>query len=286
MARDGQYRLLWSSISTSRKIRCVSGDKWFRIGCHLVYSWLIPWTDDDGRLRGEPLWVLANILPNEGLSVDEISTMLYELSKVGLIQWYEVDGERFIQVLDNENHQLIRKDRYKASTYPSCNGSATICQPNDNQMSDIPRQNRNPLPTPLPTPTPSPSPTHTQRRRRAADAQPNTLFHKFWAEYPKKKSKGQAEKAFSKLNPDEQLVDLMVSKIEQAKKSADWTKENGKYIPYPATWINAKGWEDEETETHVMGISDKTRQTLEAGKRWMEKHEGSQTLPPEHGDLG
>ena len=245
MARDEQYRLLWSSISTSRKIRCVRGDKWFRVGCHLVYSWLIPWTDDDGRLRGEPLWILANILPNEGLTVDEIGSMLFELGRVGLIQWYEVDGERFIQVIDNENHQLIRKDRYKASTYPECNGNATICQPSDNQVTDESRQNRNPLSTPTPSSSPTPTPTHSPPRRRAADAQPNPLFEKFWTAYPKKKSRGQAEKAFSKINPDEQLLATMIAKIGQAKTSDEWTREGGRYIPHPATWLNAKGWEDE-----------------------------------------
>ena len=25
----------------------------------------------------------------------------------------------------------------------------------------------------------------------------------------------------------------------------DWRKENGKFIPYPGTWLNAKGWESE-----------------------------------------
>ena len=71
-------------------------------------------------------------------------------------------------------------------------------------------------------------------------------FEKLWNSYPKKKSKGQAEKVFSKINPDEQLLAKMIATIERAKKSEDWIKEKGKYIPHPATWLNAKGWEDEE----------------------------------------
>lgn len=73
------------------------------------------------------------------------------------------------------------------------------------------------------------------------------LFDEFWAQYPKKRSKGQAEKAWVKIQPqpDEQLVDRMIAAIERAKKSEEWRKENGRYIPYPATWLNAKGWEDE-----------------------------------------
>ena len=39
--------------------------------------------------------------------------------------------------------------------------------------------------------------------------------------------------------------------LETAKKSSDWTKDNGQYIPYPATWLRAKGWEDETEKTDV-----------------------------------
>lgn len=73
-------------------------------------------------------------------------------------------------------------------------------------------------------------------------------FDIFWKNYPKKKSKGQAEKTFKKINPDEELFNKMLDAIEIQKNSKDWLKEDGKYIPYPATWLNAKGWEDEVQE--------------------------------------
>ena len=74
-------------------------------------------------------------------------------------------------------------------------------------------------------------------------------FDTFWEAYPKKKSKGQAEKAFRKIKPDKQLLATMLAIIERAKKSDGWLKESGKYIPYPATWLNARGWEDEYKES-------------------------------------
>lgn len=75
----------------------------------------------------------------------------------------------------------------------------------------------------------------------------NTLsgFDLFWMSYPKKKSKGQAEKAWSKINPKNGLVEKMLAKIESLRLSKDWIKDGGQFIPYPATWLNAKGWEDE-----------------------------------------
>jgi uncharacterized protein YeaO (DUF488 family) len=73
------------------------------------------------------------------------------------------------------------------------------------------------------------------------------LFARFWKVYPKKRSKGHAERAWKKITPkpDEQLLQRMIAAIEQAKKTEEWIKEDGQFIPYPATWLNAKGWEDE-----------------------------------------
>ncbi len=95
-------------------------------------------------------------------------------------------------------------------------------------------------------------------------------FEKFWKAYPKKKSKGQAEKAWLRVRPDEQLLATMIATIERAKKSEEWRREMGKYIPYPATWLNAKGWEDEDVELHPLSgkVSDKTIQNMEMLKEW------------------
>ena len=70
-------------------------------------------------------------------------------------------------------------------------------------------------------------------------------FAAFWAAYPKKKSKGQALSAWKKLKPDSSLQALILKAIEAQKRSPDWQKDKGKYIPYPATWLNAMAWEDE-----------------------------------------
>ena len=72
-----------------------------------------------------------------------------------------------------------------------------------------------------------------------------SLFDKFWNAYPKKKSKGVVEKWFTKNKPSEDLVNEMIDKINLLKTTEQWKKNNGQYIPYPSTWLNAKGWEDE-----------------------------------------
>lgn len=87
----------------------------------------------------------------------------------------------------------------------------------------------------------------------------NELFNTFWKEYPRKVSKGNAEKWFKRNKPDKYLVALMVEKLKVLKQSEQWSKENGKFIPYPASWLNAKGWEDEVKANDLKPKYDTTK---------------------------
>ena len=73
-------------------------------------------------------------------------------------------------------------------------------------------------------------------------------FESFWNEYPKKVSKQEAIKAFNKLEPDTTLLDTILEALRTQKRSSDWTRDNGQYIPHPATWLNQRRWEDEGTQ--------------------------------------
>ena len=71
------------------------------------------------------------------------------------------------------------------------------------------------------------------------------LFNQFWTAYPKHIAKQSAVKAFEKLKPDEKLLEAMLKAIEMQKESKQWEKDDGAFIPYPATWLNQRRWEDE-----------------------------------------
>lgn len=92
----------------------------------------------------------------------------------------------------------------------------------------------------LPKPPPMPKPSQAKECAQ-------TAFDSFWKAYPKKKSRGRAEALWAKINPDDETVKTIIAAVEAQKNQRDWKKENGKYIPYPATWLNAQGWLDEVT---------------------------------------
>ena len=77
------------------------------------------------------------------------------------------------------------------------------------------------------------------------DNENDNLFARFWSAYPRHVSKQNAEKAFEKLDVDEELLQTILSAIEKQKNCEQWTKDGGQFIPHPATWLNGHRWEDE-----------------------------------------
>jgi len=72
----------------------------------------------------------------------------------------------------------------------------------------------------------------------------DSLFSRFWQAYPKKKAKDAARKAFAKRAPNEALLATMLAAIADQKRADSWTREKGRYIPHPATWLNGGCWDD------------------------------------------
>ena len=70
-------------------------------------------------------------------------------------------------------------------------------------------------------------------------------FVEFWKAYPKKVGKCAAEKAFFRCKPDDALLARMLMALDTQRHTDQWTKENGQFIPNPATWLNQGRWEDE-----------------------------------------
>lgn len=76
-------------------------------------------------------------------------------------------------------------------------------------------------------------------------------FELFWKEYPRKVNKFKTEEWFNKNSLTDEQFDLIITKLKKYKDTTDWKKDNGKYIPYPTTWLNQKRWEDD-----VISISE------------------------------
>lgn len=93
-------------------------------------------------------------------------------------------------------------------------------------------------------------------------------FISFWKSYPKKTGKKAAWKAW-KAARDKPPISEILTAISRQRQTEQWQKENGQYIPNPATWINQGRWADEveaEPESSIDAWARRKQAELEAAK--------------------
>jgi hypothetical protein len=87
--------------------------------------------------------------------------------------------------------------------------------------------------------------TETEREERERQKQlaldVKLGFVEFWKCYPKKIAKPNAEKAWMKIAPDVDLSKRIIHAISEQKL----LEREEQFIPYPASWLNARRWEDD-----------------------------------------
>ena len=212
-------RIVLKSISGSKKLSKLKTD-----GARLLYTWLLCHLDVNGCFSGDPIVINGQVLSRLNKTLDTVQGYLTDLEENRLIILYSANGDDFLFVPD-----FVEKQPHLR---PDHEGKTTIPVPTTEQL------RTNSVVTPA----------EVKLIKVKLSKVNSDFFNQFWKAYPYKKSKGQAEKAWKKINPDEELLSKMLLKIEKAKKSKEWLKDNGEYIPHPATWLNAKGWEDEDVE--------------------------------------
>lgn len=170
------------------------------------------------------------------------ATMLY-LLHCGLAE--SSDNEAFffpyaVENVGSENSSAQRvreyRDRQKAlhcntsETHVKriCNGEIEIEKDIDKDIDNIP---------PI-----SPKGDRKVKKKPPLDEE---SFETFWKAYPRKVAKAKAKESFARINPDAEQLQLMLTALEKQKRSQQWTKDNGQFIPHPTTWLNQKRWEDE-----------------------------------------
>ena len=92
-------------------------------------------------------------------------------------------------------------------------------------------------------------------------------FEKFWDAYPRKRNKRQAQKAWRSLKPNTELQERILEAIAVQKKSKDWLKQGGEFIPHPSTWLNADAWDNVERVKPAYKLPSKSRYEIDLAKR-------------------
>jgi len=167
-------------------------------------------------------------------------------------------GDDFVFLIKHwKIHNYLRSDRYKASTFKNLlrdiyydENKAYSQSPGDGKTPCIPQTVSEPYTDGIPTVYQAVDNRYPQERKGKDSIGKDSIgqsiegdpFETFWNVYPKKVGKEAAREAFSKCT---QPLDLLVNAIEKQKQSVQWNKENGRYIPNPATWLSQGRWSDE-----------------------------------------
>ena len=221
-------RMLKKKISLSRRLADLKSDS-----ARMLYTWLIPHLDIEGRFSADPEVVKGQIVPRlKHLTPPKIEELLKDLASQELIVRYTDDGDLFLELRHFGQEQNLRKDREKESTIP--------CPTKDNIIDDLDE-----VPGELPEDSGLTPAQVKLREVKLSKDKCSFSFNTFWKEYPRKVSKQQAQKVFWRIDPDDELLDKMLNAIRIFKKTEGWQKEGGKFIPHAATWLSQERWDDE-----------------------------------------
>ncbi len=96
---------------------------------------------------------------------------------------------------------------------------------------------------PAPTPStrskdqlPWPSAKVTDDQRQA--------FESFWQSYPRKVKKLDAQKAWLQTAAVRPEATVLLQALEDHKRSEPWVRDDGRFIPYAASWLRGHRWQD------------------------------------------
>jgi hypothetical protein len=85
-----------------------------------------------------------------------------------------------------------------------------------------------------------------QEHTGAGDAQlTDNGFDAFWRAFPKHVGKGAARRAWDRRRLTADLQATILAAVATQRRSEQWQRDNGRYIPNPATWLNEERWDDQ-----------------------------------------
>lgn len=201
---------------------------------------------DQGHLEDDPFRLKLQILPAENCDVDYLIDMLVE---AGRLVRLEVDGKPYLHVKRLADHQKV--DGRWAPRCPVCKAQTPPKLPQTPASSGETHRASPKLTEPHPSKGKEGkgkegNPSAPAAPSRATDDR----FAEFWSQYPKKKDKGHAVKAWKvalKKADAQTIIDGLQAQLPMLNGS------DPQFIPYGATWLNGERWSDEITKPRPTG---------------------------------
>ena len=135
-------------------------------------------------------------------------------------------------------HNLIQKDRYKPTVYSELKNQLSLKNNNVYTLDTVCIQHVSSLEPQVSI-------------GKVSQDYNNVDFDLFWEAYPKKLNKADAIKAWKSVKADLQTI---LDALQWQKDLPDWKKESGQFVPYPASYLRGRRWEDEKPQPIKRGL--------------------------------
>jgi hypothetical protein len=229
-------RMLSKKISLNEAVAALENDTH-----RLLFTWGLSHLDIEGRISGSPKVFRAMVVPLlEHITSEKIAKFFKDATEKELILRYKVDKEWFIQYPKFKDNQRLRPDREAPSKIPAYDGEL----PEDSGTTPgvIPEDSGLKL-------------SKDKLREETTLVSPNRGngvdedFEIWWKAYPGRRKQGKPVclakwRHLTKIKILPELAVMMVT-LEAQKKSLDWTKNGGDYIPGPLPYLNQSKFIDE-----------------------------------------
>lgn len=239
---------------------------------HLFFATLWPHADREGRLEDRPKRLKVLCMPFYDHDIDALLDALAS-GPEPFIARYEVDGKKYIQILNWHKHQSPYT-REPESVIPPYKPKHRRSTTNAVRASCASTDARNQMGVE----------TVTESEGESKGETNATPFDAFWSAAPRKVGKAAARSAYTaavkalraagKAEPDEFL-------LERITAFAQTPKAKGDFCPHPATWLNQGRYDDDPATWQDAGNSGGNRngRQLSAGPG-QQYAEGSTATPP------
>lgn len=241
-----------------------------------VWATYILAADDCGVMRASAIALQDTNVALERRAQKTVQAALEDLIRLDLINVFEHQGRRFVYQWDWQDWQKVRYPR--ASIHPdpppdvlvkcseltqelfriraerfresSGNGAGIIPEDSRKAAEVLPKDYGDSSEVLRSLPRAGGRDRLTANGKRLTANGFDHGFSEFWDAYPRKVGKDAAKKAYFKRHPDAELHARMLAAIAAQVRNPAWLEEAGRFIPHPATWLNAGRWEDEPVAVH------------------------------------
>jgi hypothetical protein len=166
---------------------------------------------------------------------------------VSVHDWDEYGGKVIRQKEGNAERQQRYRERHGNVTPPSPNKPVTVTSQLYNALEEKRREES--IAPPLTPPAggdadvpPSVVELHPAPKPTTLDDEQQVRFDRWYDAYPRHEHRPEAERAWRKHDPDDDMTDRLIADVQRRKGGRKWGEG---FVELPATYLNQRAWEDD-----------------------------------------